>query len=71
MSDNVVSAAELAGRLGVCTVTLRRWAREGRLPPPLPGRNLRWARRAVDAWLSRYESLPEAGPSAAEVCRAS
>ncbi len=43
---------EVARRIGVSIETARRWAREGRLPAPVPlGRDMRWRRAVIEAWL--------------------
>lgn len=52
MSDRLLTARELADRLGVSTETVLRWTRRGELPAiRLPGRALRYRERAFEAWL--------------------
>jgi excisionase family DNA binding protein len=56
----MLTTRELAERLGVGELTLRRWRKRGALPPPirLPGRRLGWPREEIESWLA---SRPRAG----------
>ena len=51
----LLSVEEVAGYLGVGTVTVYRWCREGRLPCLKVGRSWRIRRGALDDFLSRGE----------------
>ena len=52
--DDWLSTKALAGRLGVCELSVRRWVRAGRLPPPVRlGRSVRWPWSQVVEWITR------------------
>jgi excisionase family DNA binding protein len=52
--DGWLSTKALAGRLGICELSVRRWVRAGRLPPPVRlGRSVRWPWNQVVEWVSR------------------
>ena len=49
-----LSTKALAGRLGICELSVRRWVRAGRLPPPVRlGRSVRWPWGQVVEWVER------------------
>jgi excisionase family DNA binding protein len=53
LEDGWLSTKALAGRLGVCELTVRRWAQSGRLPPPMKlGRSVRWPWGQVIEWVA-------------------
>ncbi len=54
---NLISAPELAKRLGVDRRTLRDWVNAGRLPPPMQiGRKQFWKRNEIERWLEEQRS---------------
>jgi len=58
---------DVAAAAKVSRPTAFRWAREGRLPPPLPGPGpQQWGRDTIEAWVSQYRRIREA-ESAMEV----
>jgi predicted site-specific integrase-resolvase len=58
----VLSRRDLAELFGVTPLTVSRWFREGRLPPPLPlSRWPRWRVKDIEAILER--PLPSAAPT--------
>ena len=53
LEDSWLSTKALAGRLGICELSVRRWVSTGRLPPPVRiGRSVRWPWSKVVAWVS-------------------
>lgn len=51
--SRLLTAREVADVLGVCTETVLRWTRAGKLPPiRLPGGAIRFREDDLDAWLS-------------------
>jgi excisionase family DNA binding protein len=53
MTDRLLTAREVAERLGVFPGTVLRWVRRGELPAiRLPGGALRFSERALDEWLA-------------------
>ncbi len=53
-----VTVAALANELDVAELTVRRWARSGKLPKPEsgPGKPLAWTRPTVDAWRENWNA---------------
>lgn len=53
---------DVAAAAQVSRPTAFRWAREGRLPPPLalPGQAQQWARDTIEAWVRQYRRIREA-----------
>lgn len=50
---NLLTAREVADRLGVSRDTVLRWTRDGKLPGfRLPGGALRYREEAIEAWLA-------------------
>jgi predicted DNA-binding transcriptional regulator AlpA len=49
----LVSANEVAARIGVTLVTLWSWSRNGKFPPPrrVGTRNIAWLSTDVDEWI--------------------
>jgi excisionase family DNA binding protein len=55
----------LAARLGVSVPTIDRWAKRGRLPPPMRnGRMVGWRESVVEQWLADREARAPARSSA-------
>lgn len=58
MSDELLTAREVAGKLGVSAETVLRWAREGKIPAVrLPGtKRGRWRFRPaeIEAWIDAH-----------------
>ena len=52
MTDSqLLSLRQLASRYGVSRETIRRWRKEGTLPPPdIIRPRIRWSRAALEAW---------------------
>lgn len=56
MSNQLLTAKQIAARLGVSLSTVRRWTREEVLPPPVRlGRLVRWSPETFEAWLVRFK----------------
>jgi excisionase family DNA binding protein len=54
VTERLLTARELAERLGVSTETVLRWARRGRLPAVyLSSRAIRFREADIDAWLEQ------------------
>jgi excisionase family DNA binding protein len=52
--DEWLSTRALAGRLGICELSVRRWVRDGKLPPPVRlGRSVRWPWASVVEWVTK------------------
>jgi excisionase family DNA binding protein len=52
-SDEYVTYPQVAQRLGVCTLTVRKWVETGKFPKPIKlGRSVRWNWRAVQEFLN-------------------
>ncbi len=51
----MVTAQEIADAVRVRPATVRRWARNGTLPPPHPGiGKLRWPETEITEWINRH-----------------
>lgn len=49
----LMSTTDVAREVGVSSNTIRRMARRGEMPPPLPiGKQMRWRREAVMSWIA-------------------
>ena len=56
-TDRLLTAREIAERLGVSTETVLRWVRRGDVPAiKLPGGAIRFAADEFDAWLKARET---------------
>jgi excisionase family DNA binding protein len=71
--NGLLTAREVAGRLGVAPDTVLRWTRRGELPAvKLPGGAVRYREDELDAWLERRAtgadtvSSPRDGPATLE-----
>lgn len=63
MSARLITARELAGRLGVSSETVLRWARRGDIPAiKLPGGGIRFDENEVERWLEE-RATPSQGAS--------
>jgi excisionase family DNA binding protein len=71
-SDRLLTAREVAERLGVSTETVLRWVRRGELSAiRLPGGALRFRETAFEAWLAaRATGAADRGVSATRTDRA-
>lgn len=69
--SRLVTAREVAGRLGVSTETVLRWTRDGNLPGfRMPGGALRYRESDLAAWLSkRATNRPRTEPRRATAAR--
>ncbi|MFM5518989.1 helix-turn-helix transcriptional regulator [Aeromonas dhakensis] len=58
----IIRPAELAQELGVSSMTLLRWRRQGILPPVinLGPRLIGWERTAINQWLKSNSKMGEA-----------
>jgi excisionase family DNA binding protein len=54
----LISAAELAKRLSVPTVTVYAWARRGQIPFYKVGKCVRFDEAEIQVWLSNYKKGP-------------
>jgi predicted site-specific integrase-resolvase len=66
-ASDLVSAADIAARLGVATNTVTKWHHRGLLPPPVAvvkRRTMRlWSWEAVETWAQSTGRLSVAGES--------
>jgi excisionase family DNA binding protein len=54
--DEYVTYPQAAHRLGVCTMTLRKWVKAGQFPKPIKlGRSVRWNWQAVQEFLANRQ----------------
>jgi excisionase family DNA binding protein len=60
MTGNLLTARQVAERLGVSSETVLRWTRQGRLPGyRIGGRALRFCEHEIDAWLEAHATTPK------------
>ena len=54
VDEGWLNSKGLASRLGISDLTVRRWVRAGKLPPPIRlGRSVRWPWDQVVEWVTR------------------
>jgi excisionase family DNA binding protein len=59
VTERLLTARELAERLGVSAETVLRWTRRGEVPAlRLPGGAIRYRPGAIEAWLAEHEARP-------------
>jgi excisionase family DNA binding protein len=60
VSERLLTARELAERLGVSTGALLRWTRAGKVPAvKLPSGAVRYLPEQIDAWLEQNANLTD------------
>lgn len=69
--DRLLTANEIAERLGVNTQWVWVQARAGRIPHVRLGRYCRFRESAIEAWICDLEANSTSGPSAGRADRAS
>jgi hypothetical protein len=71
MTDEVMNATELAGHLEVSRMTVERWRKSGRLPPPVkrPKKHPVWPVEVIEAWQAAVEALQDRHAEYAELER--
>jgi excisionase family DNA binding protein len=69
VTDRLLTAREVAERLGFSPETVLRWTRAGDLPALRLGRSLRYRPADVDAWLELRSTADPGGSDVAETLR--
>lgn len=64
-SEQLMTAQEVAGRLGVPASWVYEQSRQGRIPTVQVGRYRRFRREAIDAWITSIETGANPHPAAA------